>query len=114
MTMAASGFTSYGTKWLASETRRTRRVEQAMGDVIKNRATMLAPELTGALKKSGRVVTNPQGGVSVIFGGDDVGVPYARRRHFENRKNPQTLRYLEKAGNSVKKENIKKYYDMSK
>lgn len=112
--MSVSGFTSYGKSWLSSETKRTRNVEQAIGDVIKNRAIMLAPEDTGKLKRSGRVVKKPSGGVSIIFGGEDVGVPYALRRHFENKKNPQTLLYLEKAGNSVVKENIKKYYDMSK
>lgn len=101
-------FTSHSKLWLASETRRLRNAEKTMGDVILNRAKMIAPVLTGALRANGRVEQNPKGGISVVFG--DVTVPYARRRHFENRKNPHTLQYLRKAGDSVVKEGVRKYY----
>ncbi len=72
------------------------KAEKALG-----RARMLAPVLTGALKSDGRV-EKIQDGYSVVFG--DSRIPYARRRHFENRKNPATIHYLERAGNQTKKE----------
>lgn len=56
----------------------------------------LAPHLTGALINSGRINREKELEWSVGYGNSQV--PYARRRHFENSKNPQTLRYLEKAG----------------
>jgi hypothetical protein len=87
-----------------------KRAEQNMGSAIKNRAKMLAPKLTGALRADGRVEKRGDHTV-VTFGSSKV--PYARRRHFENRKNPQTLHYLQRAGDSVVKENIKKYIGLS-
>lgn len=107
------GFKSNSAQWLRNEEAVLKRTARNMMGVTVNRAQMLAPRDTGALVSSGRVVE--QGSkVSAVFGGADVGVPYARRRHYENRKNPQTLLYLEKAGNSVVKEGINKYYRMSK
>lgn len=79
---------------------------RAMGDAILARATMIAPKLTGALRSDGRVETKD---TSVVVAFGDGRVPYARRRHFENKKNPHTLNYLSKAGESVKKEGIKKW-----
>lgn len=105
-------FKSNSRRWLTSEIQRINRVEEIMAGVILTRATILAPYMSGALKASGRVENNPDGGKSVIFGGN--GVKYAKRRHYENKKNPQTLLYLEKSGDSVKREGIKKYYDMSR
>lgn len=87
------------------------RVEEIIAGVILTRAIMLAPKLTGALIDDSRVEKSTSGR-KVIFGGSNV--PYARRRHFENKKNPQTLHYLQRAGDSVAKENIKKYVDMSR
>lgn len=106
------GFKSNSKAWLAQETQRMDRVEEVMAGVILTRATMLAPHDSGALKSNGRVEKNPNGHRSVVFGG--ASVPYARRRHFENKKNPQTLHYLSRAGDSVAKENIKKYVDMTR
>lgn len=106
------GFTSNSKAFLAQETRRAARVEEVMAGVILTRSVMLAPKDTGQLKENGRVEKNPDGHRSVVFG--DASTPYARRRHFENKKNPQTLNYLKRAGDSVAKENIKKYYDMSR
>lgn len=99
-------------KWASDESKVASRVEKSLSQVILYRARMLAPVLTGALVDDGRVVDNPMGGKSVIFGSPSV--PYARRRHYENRKNPQTLYYLQRAGESVAKENIKRYVDMSR
>jgi len=106
------GFKSNSAAWLASETAVLKRAENAIGSTILNRAIMIAPKLTGALRADGRVEKNPEGGISVVFG--DEKVPYARRRHFENKKHPQTLHYLQRGGDSVAKENVKKYVDLSR
>lgn len=66
--------------------------------VIHRDAGTLAPEDTSALINSGRIVRNGLADYSVVFGGGQV--PYARMRHYVNRRNPQTLGYLEKAGDS--------------
>jgi len=106
------GFKSNSSAWLSQETRVLQRTEEVIAGVILTRATLLAPKESGALRADGRVEKNPDGHQSVIFG--DESVPYARRRHFENKKNPQTLNYLQKAGDSVAKENVKKYVDLSR
>lgn len=92
--------------YAAVQSENIRQAKRAMGDAILGRATMIAPKLTGALRSDGRVEMVDTA-VAVVFG--DGRVPYARRRHFENRKNPQTLNYLEKAGQSVKKEGLQKW-----
>ena len=74
---------------------------EAKAEKTLGRARMLAPVLSGDLKMNGRVEKIPNG-VSVVFG--DSRIPYARRRHFENSKNPATIHYLERAGNQTKKE----------
>lgn len=108
------GFTSNSAQWLSQEEARLDRTAQNMTQVMVNRGRILAPVLSGKLANSGRVVRKLKASYSATFGGLDVGVPYALRRNFENKKNPQTLHYSEKSGDSVAKENIKKYYDMSK
>lgn len=81
---------------------------RAMGDRILMDAIALAPEDTGELKSDGRVEVISDTEVHVKFG--DARVPYARRRHFENKKNPQTLRYLKRAGdNIVTKSGLKEF-----
>lgn len=75
---------------------------------ILNRAIMNAPKASGALVRSGKLVKLPQGGYTIQFG--DNSVRYAFRRHFENKKNPQTLLYLERAGESVAKGDPQKYF----
>ena len=77
-----------------------------MGDSILNLAQMYAPVLTGALRADGRVVKEPNS-VTVRFGG--FSVPYARRRHYENNKHPDTKYYLERAGNQVAKQGVQYY-----
>lgn len=74
---------------------------------IHKRAVILAPVDTGALRNSGEV-DKIQNGYRVTFGSERV--PYARKRHFENRKNPQTRGYLAKAGDSVARGNTQKYF----
>lgn len=106
-------FTSRSKRWFEDESIVLKRTIRNMMGVTINRGQMLAPVDKGDLRSSGRVVGSGEK-VSAVFGGEDVGVPYAKRRHYENKKNPQTLLYLKKAGDSVKKEGIKKYYEMSK
>ncbi len=106
------GFKSNSKAWLSQESKVLDRTEEVVAGVILTRATMLAPKDTGALKGDGRVERTADGHRSVIFG--DGSVPYARRRHFENKRNPQTLNYLKNAGDSVVKEDIKKYVEMSR
>ena len=74
---------------------------EAKAEKTLGRARMLTPVLSGDLKMNGRVEKIPNG-VSVVFG--DSRIPYARRRHFENRKSPATLNYLERAGDQTRKE----------
>ncbi len=106
------GFKSNSRVFLANEAKVLDRVEEVIAGVMLTRAIMLAPMDSGKLRANGRVEKNPDGGRSVIFG--DQSVPYARRRHFENKLHPQTLHYLKRAGDSVKKEGIKKYVSMSR
>lgn len=75
-------------------------VLQATAD-INRQSIVLAPVLTGALVKSSQINRKGSCHYSVTFGGS--AVPYARRRHFENLKNPQTLYYLRRAGDNVKR-----------
>lgn len=74
---------------------------EAKAEKTLGRARMIAPVLSGDLKMNGRV-EKIENGVSVVFG--DSRIPYARRRHFENRKNPATINYLERAGDQTRKE----------
>jgi len=78
-----------------------------MANDIRTRAVILAPVETGALKNSG-VVEPVANGYRIRFGSERV--PYARRRHFENKKNPQTLGYLARGADSVARGNISKYF----
>ncbi len=78
-----------------------------MCNSIVQLARILAPVDNGDLRDSGKVVKDSNNGSSAVFGGGKV--KYARRRHYENRKNPQTLLYLERAGDAVAKKGIKNY-----
>lgn len=79
---------------------------------IHARAVVRAPiGETGNLKNSGKVEALPvpyKLGYSITFGSSKV--PYARRRHFENKKNPHTLGYLALAGDSVARGDKTKYF----
>jgi hypothetical protein len=99
-------FTSRIKQWSA---KKTRELDVSMLDLmttIHRDAGNLAPVDTGSLVDSGRIVRHGLGYYSVIFGGGQV--PYARRRHYENSKNPGTLRYLQRAGDANSK-NFKRY-----
>lgn len=98
-------------QWAANEAQVASRAERGLAQVILSRSRMIAPHLTGALKEDGRVIKTDDGH-SIVYGSD--AVRYARRRHFENKKNPQTLHYLQRAGDSAKKEDIRKYYQVSR
>lgn len=69
-------------------------------------AGIFAPKASRALVNSGRIKKLGIGHYAVIFGGGRV--PYARRRHYENRKTPTSLRYLERAGDSTAR-NFRRY-----
>ncbi len=92
--------------YLKVQNRNLKNANRAMADSILGRATMIAPKLTGALRSDGRVETRDTS-LAIVFG--DERVPYARMRHYVNRKNPQTLNYLKRAGDQTMKEGIKKY-----
>ena len=76
-----------------------------LATVISRDASNLAPRDTGNLIASGRIEKKGNG-YAVSFGGGSV--KYAKRRHYENKKNPHTKRYLEKAGDKNSK-NFAKY-----
>lgn len=78
-----------------------------MATAIHHRAVILAPKDTRALANSGKVEP-VHDGYKIQFGNSSV--PYARIRHFENKKNPQTLGYLAKAGDSVARGDKSKYF----
>jgi hypothetical protein len=92
------------------------RAEQIIAGVILNRAILLAPKDTGMLHTSGRIIK--ERGRSVVFGDNEV--PYARIHElggFTGRNYATKIEakhYLKNAGDSVAKENIKKYVDMSR
>ncbi len=77
-----------------------------MATDIHRVSSMLAPKASRALVNSGRIKREGEAHYKVIFGGGSV--PYARRRHYENKKTPSSLRYLERAGDSTGR-NVKRY-----
>lgn len=70
-----------------------------------------APVDTGALVNSIRVDTTKRNEIFVLAGGNNVGkkVPYAKRREYENRKNPQTKFYMRNAFQDLG-QNYTKYF----
>lgn len=83
-----------------------------MGSDVASRARSNAPVLTGALRNSIRVTADGEDVVYVLAGGSVAGknIRYALRREFENKKNPQTLRYMGRAFESVARSDIKRYF----
>lgn len=79
-----------------------------MSTDIHRRAIILAPKLTRALVNSGKIRKSGIMEYTISFG--SAKVPYARKRHFENKKNPQTIGYLAKAGDGVTRGNTAKYF----
>lgn len=78
-----------------------------MATDIHAKAVILAPHASGALVNSGEI-TQVNEGYKIKFGNSRV--PYAKRRHYENKKNPQTLKYLERAGDSVVRADKAKFF----
>jgi len=111
------GFKSNSSKWLADETKVLRSAAGKMAATIVIRGILLAPRDTGGLQKSGRV-EEERGIVSAVFGGN--GVPYGRihelggvtGRNYKTKIIAQ--HYLKRAGDSVARENPKKYVDMAR
>ena len=83
-----------------------------MGYDVANQAKRNAPYETGNLRNSIRAVRVPTGGVDIIAGGNFGGksVPYAKRREYENKKNPQTKFYMKRALNTVLQSNWQQKY----
>jgi hypothetical protein len=128
------GFKSTSRAWLSEESKVLKRAEEVMAGVIVSRGTILAHKKSGELRDSGRI--EKQGGVtSAVFGGN--GVPYGRIQELGGTIKPKKAKalswigpdgervyaksvkikgvhYLKRAGDSVKKENPKKYVDMSR
>lgn len=104
-------FTSkLSTTWLAKKQLDWDGVALQMATDVDRIAKIFAPYDKGNLVNSGRIDKKAPGSYTISFGGTSGGVdvPYAKRRHFENLKNPQTLGYLERAGDQVSKQK-KKY-----
>lgn len=94
-------------KWVEATKQQLDSAVAEMATDIDRRAKILAPVDTRALVNSGRVARIAAAWYRVTFGSSKV--PYARLRHFKNLKNPQTLGYLERAGDSVVRGNTDKY-----
>ena len=89
----------------------TQGLERGLAEMatdIDTRAKVLAPKDTRALVNSSRIKRLSAVAYQISFGSSQV--PYARRRHFENRKNPQTLGYLSRAADSVARSDKGKYF----
>ena len=93
--------------WLALEQVNLDNAVRQMANTILSDSRMLAPVLTGALRSDGNVKKEGMASYLVQYG--DARVPYARRRHFENKKNPQTKYYLWNAGDRVVKQGIQRF-----
>lgn len=101
-------FTSRIKQWRSTREDKLGVAMLALATDIHRVAVQNAPHDEGHLQGSGKVTKVDNTAYKVTFGDDRV--PYARRRHFENKKNPQTLKYLERAGDSQSK-NIEKYIE---
>lgn len=89
----------------------TQGLERGLAEMatdIHKRATILAPKQTRALVNSGNIRRTGTAEYTISFGSSKV--PYARRRHFENKKNPQTLGYLSKAADGIARSDKSKYF----
>lgn len=100
------------TTWLAKTMRNADEIALQMATDVDRFAKVLAPKDKGNLVNSARIEKIAEGAFQVIFGGSSGGfsVRYAKRRHYENKKNPHTLKYLQRAGSAVAKQK-KKYIE---
>ena len=109
MTVQAKFTSRLSTSWLQKTEKNADNVALQMATDVDRFAKVLAPKDKGNLVNSGRIEKMAQAAFKVSFGGSEggVSVKYAKRRHYENKKNPHTLKYLERAGNSVSKQKDK-------
>lgn len=94
--------------WLKIQQVNAKNKRRSMAESIRGRASMIAPRLSGDLGQNGRVEEKGSDTSTIVFG--DENVPYARRRNFENKKNPQTLNYLKNAADQLFKESAGKWF----
>lgn len=99
-------FVSHIKKWEEDTEEKLDFAVLQMATDIHRVASTLAPKASRALINSARIQREGQAHYKVIFGGG--AVPYALRRHFENKKTPSSLLYLERAGDSTSR-NFKRY-----
>lgn len=92
--------------WTADTERKLDKAVLEMAIDIHRVAGLFAPKDTRALVNSARIAKEGLAHYIVVFGGGSV--PYAKRRHYENRKTPNSLRYLERAGDATAR-NVKRY-----
>ena len=90
------------------EVENLRNAGRSMADRVFSDARMRAPKLTGALRSDGRVEESADRTEFVVKFGDSR-VPYARKRHYENRSHPDTKYYLQDAGKNVAKMGLKEF-----
>ena len=103
-------FTSrLSTSWLSKTEKNLDNIALQMATDVDRFAKVLAPKDKGNLVNSGRIEKLGLAAYKASFGGSSggVSVKYAKRRHYENKKNPHTLKYLERAGNAVSKQKDK-------
>jgi hypothetical protein len=91
------------TSWLNKTEKNSDNVALQMVTDVDRFAKVLAPKDKGNLVNSGRIEKIGNAAYKASFGGSGGGVSvrYAKRRHYENKKNPHTLGYLKRAGNAV-------------
>jgi len=100
-------FTSRINQWVPETEKKLDTIVLQIATDIHRVSGTLAPKATRALVNSGRIRREGQAHYKVIYGGGSV--PYARRRHYENKKTPGSLKYLERAGDATGR-NIKRYF----
>lgn len=93
-------------RFIGDQQRALNRTVLTMATDIHRQSAILAPKDTRALVNSGKINKEKNASYNVEYG--STKVPYARRRHFENKKNPHTLKYLERAGKNVVRD-VKRY-----
>lgn len=110
-------FKSNSDAFIKQEAERLSQATRLAGASILARATVLAPKDTGALSEDGRVLKRAKLKTSVVFGRKSV--PYARIQELGGvtgrgyKTKIKARNYLQKAGESVAKEGLGKYYKMA-
>lgn len=110
------GVASRMKQWVSGQVVLFDRVEEVMSGVVLMRGIITSPKKSRDLSNNGRVEMK-DGHRTVKFGDDSV--PYARIQELggDTGRNYAThiigKHYLQQSGDSVKKENPKKFVDMS-